>query len=158
MTKFEFFYGTEHPLSQWYGSKFSMDGIEFNSMEQWMMYSKAILFKDFDTAKKILEEDNPSIQRKLGRQVKFFKDDIWIEHRESIIYQGNYAKFNQNEELKRYLLNTENAYLAEASPTDLIWGIGYGITDEERLFPEKWRGENLLGKILMQVREDLKIG
>ena len=151
----EFFYGPFHPLSQWYTSFFDIDGIRFNSAEQWMMYAKAMLFGDNETANKILVSDSPSIQRKLGRQVKYFKEGLWIDQRESIIYYGNYEKFTQNTDLRTYLLKTGINILAEASPTDIIWGIGLAIDNNDRFNTEKWRGQNLLGKILMKVREDL---
>lgn len=156
MMKYDFFYGRYHPLSHWYLSDFILSDMTFNCVEQWMMFSKAYLFGDKETAIKMLNESNPSNQRKLGRQVKYFKNDIWEKKRENIIYKGNYVKFSQNSTLREYLLNTGNSILAEASPTDLVWGIGYGVHDENRLYPERWRGKNLLGKILMQVREDLR--
>jgi ribA/ribD-fused uncharacterized protein len=150
-----FFYGSFHPLSQWYISFFDIYGIRFNSTEQWMMYAKAMLFGDDETANKVLISDSPSNQRKLGRQVKHFNEALWIDKRESIIYHGNYEKFTQNIDLRNYLLQTGVNILAEASPTDLIWGIGLAIDNEDRFNMEKWRGQNLLGKILMKIRKDL---
>ena len=65
-------------------------------------------------------------------------------------------KFSQNEKLKQFLLNTKDKILAEASPHDKIWGIGMAEDDKEILNPEKWKGENLLGKALMKVRDIIK--
>jgi ribA/ribD-fused uncharacterized protein len=76
MDDIEFFYGTEHPLSQWYSSYFEIEGVTFNSAEQWMMYAKARLFNDTITADKIMESGQPSQQRRLGRQVRFYKESI----------------------------------------------------------------------------------
>ncbi|MEN7548826.1 NADAR family protein [Rapidithrix thailandica] len=150
-----FFYGYHHPLSQWYYSDFEIGKITFNCCEQWMMYSKAILFKDEEKARQILEESRANIQRKLGRQIRYFKNDIWVNQREEIIYQGNLAKFSQNAELKKYLLDTGDNFLAEASPTDLIWGIGLAEEDDKRFDQKNWTGKNLLGKLLMEVRATL---
>lgn len=153
--EFEFFYGYDHPLSQWYYSDFEIDGINFNCCEQWMMYSKASLFSDFEKAKEILGEPKANLQRKHGRQVRYFRNEVWLEQRYNIVYQGNFEKFNQNPELKTFLLRTKNKYLAEASPTDLIWGIGLSENDPRRFNIENWRGENLLGDILMKIRNEL---
>lgn len=153
--EFDFFYGFDHPLSQWYYSDFEIDGILFNCCEQWMMYSKAILFNDFEKAQGILKESKANIQRKLGRQILYFKEETWLKNRVEIVYQGNLAKFSQNDQLKCYILGTSNKYLAEASPNDLIWGIGFSTVDENRLFKEKWRGQNMLGEILMKIRDEI---
>lgn len=66
---------------------------------------------------------------------------------------GNKAKFSQNKELKEILLNTENKVLVEASPQDRIWGIGLEQNNFDAVNPAKWRGLNLLGFALMEVRE-----
>ncbi|OWP85568.1 hypothetical protein BWK60_13430 [Flavobacterium covae] len=153
--KYYFFYGYNNPLSQWYKSNFIIDNITFNSAEQWMMYSKAKLFNDTEKMLEIINEPNASNQRKLGRQIKGFKEDVWIEKREEIIYAGNLAKFAQNVELRLFLKNTEKMILAEASPVDLIWGIGFSINDLERFDNIKWKGINLLGKILMEIRDKI---
>ena len=44
----------------------------------------------------------------------------------------------------------------EASPVDRIWGIGLNADDPAAGDPGCWRGLNLLGFALMQVREALK--
>ena len=102
-----------------------------------------------------MEEPRANVQRKFGRQVKYFKNDIWLKHRYDIVFRGNLEKFSQSSELKLFLLGTGNKYLAESSPTDLIWGIGLSDQDPERFDMKKWRGTNLLGEVLMKVRENL---
>lgn len=85
-----------------------------------MMYSKALSFKDVETAKKILETKEPRIPKELARKVNFLDLSIWNEKAQKIVYQGNFAKFNQNEHLKKILLSTGNKILVEASPHDVI--------------------------------------
>ena len=46
----------------------------------------------------------------------------------------------------------------EASPVDRIWGIGLAAEDARASQPEQWRGLNLLGYALMEVRDRLRIG
>jgi ribA/ribD-fused uncharacterized protein len=151
--KYYFFYGYNNPLSQWYNSTFVIDDLNFNSAEQWMMYSKAKLFNDYEKMNEIIKEPNQSRQRKLGRQVNGFKEDIWIKKREEIVRIGNLKKFTQNKELNFLLKETKKMILAETSPVDLIWGIGFSTNDLERFDNSKWRGLNLLGNILMEIRE-----
>lgn len=66
------------------------------------------------------------------------------------------AKFTQNPELKRALLDTGNAVLAEAAVNDKIWGIGLSMSDPKRLDPSEWKGQNLMGYALMLVREKIR--
>ena len=60
-------------LSNWYLSEFTVDGIKFSSMEQYMMHEKALLFQDQETAKKILQTDNVAEIKALGRTVRHFE-------------------------------------------------------------------------------------
>lgn len=71
---------------------------------------------------------------------------------------GLLAKFSQNDYLKNLLLGTDDAILAECSPYDRIWGIGLAIDDPRVQDPSMWRGENLLGRMLMDVRHQLRMG
>lgn len=64
-------------LSNWYLSEFTVDSVTFSSMEQYMMYEKALLFQDQETAEKILQTDNVAEIKALGRSVKHFvKKDL----------------------------------------------------------------------------------
>jgi ribA/ribD-fused uncharacterized protein len=140
------------PLCQWWKSKFVENDIEFNCCEQYMMFKKAMLFNDKEIAKKILATKEPREQKKLGRIVKNFNQDIWDQHKENIVKEGNYLKFSQNEDLKEYLIDTYPYELVEANKYDKIWGIGMFAHDPNIHDTSKW-GQNLLGKILMKVRD-----
>lgn len=140
------------PLCQWWKSKFVEDNIEYCCCEQYMMYQKAKLFNDEETANKILNTKEPREQKKLGRLVKNFDEHIWDQHKEKIVRNGNYLKFSQNEDLKEYLIDTYPYELVEANKYDRIWGIGMFSHDPNILDTSKW-GQNLLGKTLMKVRD-----
>lgn len=142
-------------LSNWYVSEFSVDGISFSSMEQYMMYKKAVCFNDFDVAEKILGLMDASAIKALGRQVKNYNDSYWSGIRQIVVYQGLVEKFTQNEELKKLLIGTGDSALAECAVKDRIWGIGLSMKDPDRFEMQKWRGQNLLGYALMMVRESL---
>ena len=150
-----YFFHEEDFLSQWHCSSFRIDDIEFSCCEQWMMYSKAMLFNDCESAKRILKEQSPGKQKEIGRQVKGFKNQVWNDKREDIVFTGNLAKFSQNEGLKEKLFETGSSILAEANPNDPIWGIGLSEAEARKKYISEWRGKNLLGKILMQVRSEL---
>lgn len=145
-------------LSNWYLSDFTVDGITYSSMEQYMMYQKAILFQDEEIAKEILETTDVGKIKALGRAVKGYKDEVWNGLRQIIIYDGLQQKFFQNEKLKKQLLDTGNAILAECAVQDRIWGIGCSMKDERRFNMDEWRGQNLLGFTLMKVRDKIQKG
>ena len=118
------------------------------------MHGKAVLFGDEATAEKILQTSDPGTIKALGRQVKGFQESCWKKHREDIVYQNNVAKFLQNDHLLKALLETKGI-LVEASPSDRIWGIGLHEKDAKRIPESRWKGLNLLGKILTQIRHEL---
>lgn len=149
----QFYLFWKHQFGQWTLRDMSdPDGITYNCCEQYMMYKKAKLFSDHEMANQILKEKDPSTQQKLGRQIKGFIPEKWDNHKIGIVWYANYLKFTQHQDLKKRLLATENKILAEASPYDLIWGIGFRANDEMALDEKNWKGQNLLGKVLMSVR------
>ena len=139
-------------LSNWYLSDFEIDGIKYTSMEQYMMYQKAICFQDTIIAERILQTDNVAEIKQLGRQVANYSEFVWNGIRQIVIYEGLLEKFRQNEDLRKMLKDTNDGILAECAVRDRIWGIGLSMTDPDRLSPEKWKGKNLLGFSLMLVR------
>lgn len=142
-------------LSNWYPSRFVVEGVEFSSMEQYMMYQKAILFHDTKITKQIMKTEDVAEIKQLGRLVSGYDDHIWSGVRQIVVYEGLMAKFSQNDNLKEQLLATGDAVLAECAVKDRIWGIGLSMTDPDRHEISKWKGQNLLGFTLMKVREKL---
>jgi ribA/ribD-fused uncharacterized protein len=152
--KYHFFWGGE--FSQWYPSTFEIDGKTYNCAEQYMMYQKALHFGDISTAKRIMKEPRPKEQKALGRSITPFDADSWMNVCFEIVKRGNVAKFTQNPKLLKVLLSTGDKELVEASPYDKIWGIGLSETDPKIYDKSNWDGLNLLGKVCMEVREELK--
>ncbi|TXK76729.1 NADAR family protein [Paenibacillus sp. N3.4] len=155
MEHFTFFWRSQSPFSQWHPSLFTLNGVQYNCAEQYMMVQKALIFKDADIAAKILKAHSPADQKKLGRQVKNFDSTIWAAVCKKFVYEANYAKFTQNSALKQSLLSTVGTTLVEASPVDTIWGIGLAEDHPDALDRKKWRGTNWLGEILTELREEL---
>ncbi len=142
-------------LSNWYLSKFAINGTVFSSMEQYMMYKKAVWFHDKEIADKILMTDDVAEIKALGRLVANYNDNYWNGVRQIIVFEGLLAKFSQNEDLKSQLKTTGDTVLAECAVKDRIWGIGLSMKDPDRFEIDKWKGQNLLGYALMMVREQL---
>lgn len=149
------FFTDRDPLSNWYIADFTVKGVQFNCVEQFMMYCKAKLFADENSASAILEARTPRKQKELGRAVKGYVDDEWNARRERIVEIGCLSKFQQNPDIGSVLLSTGSTLLVEASPYDKIWGAGLSADDPRILDVANWPGRNLLGKTLSKVRESL---
>jgi ribA/ribD-fused uncharacterized protein len=143
-------------LSQWWPCLFTVEGTTFTTAEHFMMYQKAMLFGDGEVAARINDTDHPFEAKTLGRQVRGFDEARWNLARFDIVVRGNIAKFSQNPKLLAFLMATGEAILAEASPTDLLWGTGCREEDSIATQPEYWPGQNLLGFALMQARDYLR--
>ena len=130
-------------------------GNEFCCNEQYMMYHKAILFNDEESARKIMDLRNPYGMKVLGRGVKGFIKKKWNENCMRIVTDGCFFKFSQNKKLGQYLLNTGNKKLAEAAPNDSIWGIGMS-RETAILNGGIWKGQNKLGLCLMLARSRMR--
>lgn len=164
--KYIFFWGHKQTeqiskscFSQWYESEFMVNNIIFKTAEHYMMAEKVLLFNDKEMYSKILEAKSPGEAKDLGRKVKNFNPRIWEEERFDIVVRGNFHKFSQNIGLSEFLKSTYKRVLVEASPVDPIWGIGLAQNDNNIYNPYSWKGTNLLGYALMEVRDILnKIG
>ncbi|WP_297996278.1 NADAR family protein, partial [uncultured Campylobacter sp.] len=159
--EFLFFYkpdgaADESCLGQWQSSPFAVDADEYACAEQFMMASKAQIFGDEQTRAQIMQSCDAKQMKALGRQVRGFDERLWGEVRYSVVLSGNYYKFTQNPAMMRFLLATGDKILVEASPLDKIWGIGLGQQSENASRPSAWRGQNLLGFALMEVRDELR--
>jgi hypothetical protein len=163
--KFLFFWGHQPEqngdvvrgcLSQWWPAPFVVDDLTFATAEHYMMWRKAILFGDSNNADQILRTPNPDRAKMLGRGVHGFDQRRWEECRYEIVVAGNVAKFGQHRDLCQFLLRTAGHVIAEASPTDPIWGIGLSSDDPRAEHPEQWPGLNLLGFALTEARTILR--
>ena len=143
-------------FSNWSDTPFVHNNEHFATSEHYMMAEKARLMGDEDTRRKILADPSPSVAKKLGQSVKPWDEAKWLQHRCRIMYEACRAKFSYSPELLAQLMATGDKVLVEASSLDRIWGIGMIASDPSAVIPAQWKGLNLLGKVLMKVREDLK--
>jgi ribA/ribD-fused uncharacterized protein len=163
-------------LSNFYPSPFSVGDNKFVSNEQYFMWRKAIFFKDFTIADKIMNvtegiqlKDPQKMTsaefeafgklmakiKKMGHQVKHFNQEEWDEYCQVVMTDGLLFKFIQNPSLGKQLKNTGKALLAESAPWDKVWGTGLSIWDSDAENPDKWTGKSWLGPCLMSVRGQL---
>tara|TARA_R110000787_G_scaffold39265_9_gene98637 strand:+ start:88 stop:648 length:561 start_codon:yes stop_codon:yes gene_type:complete len=144
-------------LSNWAKSDFVCDtlfpDITLNCVEQGMMLMKASLFRDHKSFDKILKENDPRIQKALGRQVKNFDSTTWNKVVLDYVSKLCYDKFTQNEEWGELLKLTYPLDLVEASPYDKVWGIGLAEDDPKIIDRQNWKGKNWLGEALMIARD-----
>lgn len=143
-------------MSQWWPANFEEEGIVYKTAEHYMMAGKARLFGDQENLERILSKVSPKDAKDLGRQVNNFDAEVWDQHKYHIVVKANVLKFSQNPELKAFLLNTGSKVIVEAAPRDVIWGIGLGAENPKSQHPDTWRGRNLLGFALMEVRDELR--
>lgn len=139
-------------LSQWWPAGFTVDGQLYTTAEHWMMAEKARLFEDREALDAILVSPSPREAKAWGRKVRGFEAARWEAHRNETVVRGNVEKFGQNEDIRKFLLDTGDRILVEASPYDRVWGIGLRATDPRALDPRTWRGANLLGFALGEAR------
>jgi ribA/ribD-fused uncharacterized protein len=142
-------------LSQWWPVSFAVDGVTYPSAEHWMMAGKARLFRDADGLAAVVAAKSPGAAKAAGRKVRGFDEVAWAAARYELVVAGNAAKFGQHQDLAAFLRATGAKVLVEASPFDRIWGVGIAPSNPDVRHPAKWRGLNLLGFALMDVREKL---
>lgn len=120
------------------------------------MYEKAKLFGADKIADKILKAQTPKACKDLGRSREIpFDNDIWEANRKEIFEDILFHKFRTNAKSEREILSTGDRILVEASPFDKIWGIGMDENHPDAENPSKWKGLNLLGEVLMEVRKKI---
>jgi ribA/ribD-fused uncharacterized protein len=131
-------------------------GNEFNCTEQYFMYKKWETFNNdnIELGNAILAETDPKKIREYGRKIQNFDDDVWTEHRRHHMKIGNCLKYSQNPKLEEILLQSGDKTLYEANPFDNIWGIGFSGEKAQGIDPQMY-GTNLLGQILMEIRDEI---
>ena len=142
-------------LSNWAAYSFVLDDVKYSSTEQAFMAAKAKQAGDHETVALIMATSDCKEQKRLGRATKNFVPEAWDDIKFDTVYRACFAKFDQNPDIKKALLETGNLILAEAADYDSVWGIGLSADHPDATNPSKWKGQNLLGQILMKVRANL---
>lgn len=151
--KFTPFYGGV--FSQWYASPMVIDGVEYGCAEQYMMAQKALLFGDLVRHRAVMATSNPAEQKAIGRAVKGFDKRTWDSVSRDVVMRASLHKFTSDPRLRAKLLMTEGTTLVEASPTDVIWGVGLDELDPRVHDRSQWQGLNWLGQVLNDLRDSM---
>lgn len=134
---------------------FTIKGTEYYCVDQYLLANRAKLFKDSEMLDKIMESKSIRQAKLFGNKIRNFDQEEWDKHKLNMSYVANLCKFQQDENLKFKLLETGDKILSYADVYDPVWGIGKKITDLDIKNPHAWKGNNLLGFILMKIRQDL---
>ena len=137
--KIDSFKGEYFFLSNFYPTKIKYNGIQYLNNEAAFQAQKCTTMEDRIKFSYL----NPSDAKRLGRRIILRND--WESVKISIMHDIVFEKFKQNPHLTKKLLDTGDVYLEEGNNWgDRIWGTVNGV------------GRNELGKILMEVRKELK--
>ena len=151
------FYRADAYLSNFYKAPVQINNTRYVCVcvEQYFTAEKARMFKDQSTLNRIMDSQNPTEMKFLGRNTKNFNQKTWDEKASTVMLHALRAKFNQNPKLQEKLISTQDKILAEASKNDKVWGIGLALNDQNAFLKDKWQGRNQLGNLLMTVRDEI---
>jgi ribA/ribD-fused uncharacterized protein len=133
--------------------KIMVDGKEYQTVEHFYQAKKAEKFDDKESLEKIMKAKSAKAVKALGKKVKDFKQDEWDLAKYEIMKQGVSAKFSQYPEVRKQLEETGDRKIGFADARNVYWGIGSSESVEKSKHPEKWRGKNMLGHIIMELRD-----
>lgn len=129
-------------LSNFHLAVVKLDGLEYASTEHAYQAAKTLNLEEREA---IRLSTKPAEAKKLGQKVTMRED--WEQVKNSVMKDVVRQKFSDHQDLKEQLLATGDAYLEETNHWgDVYWGVC------------KDKGQNWLGKILMEVREELRNG
>lgn len=150
------FFGKTAFLSNFHPATFTEGGETFSSSEKFYQIKKAEFFHDDLTATKMKALNDPVKIMQLGKSVKNFKAEDWEPQCRDAMMRGNMAKYSQNPDLRRALIETKDKVLLESSRHDLYWGTGVGLHSRFALSTQHHRGKNHMGQLLTIVRDHMK--
>ena len=142
------FFGAINPLSNFHPAPFSLDGIDYISLKQYIQAKKAEFFNDQTCLGNILSSTMSLDCKVQAKNIKGYEQSRWEEVAEEKCSPGIHAKFEQN----KHLLETGSKKFVECA-NDRLWGTGVNLNCDDCLKPEKLISPGILGKILEGIRD-----
>ena len=139
---------SEHPIT--------IDDVKYKTVEHYVQAMKAQEFEDSEMYRKIVDTKTPKSAKAIGQKVANFKPEVWDKKKDEVMEKGVRTKFVQHPTLRKMLLETGDKMIGEANPRDTYWGIGTSMNLEKAKFSSKWRGKNMMGKLLMKLRDEFR--
>ena len=136
-------------FSPWSPSSFVVDDVPYSCVEQHTMVEKIMVFQDHPAVELIMSSPEPSTHKRIGRGVCNFDFPVGDREKQNAVLSGIYVKFSQNPAMKKHLLSSDNKLLAESSPLDPVWGIGFWADDPRANNPCQWRGTQLSVRLFL---------
>ena len=150
-----------------YVSPFTLYGKTYTCVEQYYLEQKALFLGQTLMAALILQLDGPRAMKSLlkASERRLKKNPSgrallgqWCYQQVGVMERAVFEKFNQNPNLKEFLVGTLGQVIVEANRYDLFWGVGLSVSNPLIHNPTNWRGENEMGNTLMRVRDRLASG
>ena len=141
------FYSTEDPFgefSNFAAYPITLDGQQWPTSEHYFQAQKLV---GSEHQEAIRTSSSPMIAARMGRDHKRPLRHDWESVKVDVMRQAIFAKFTQHDALRKLLLSTKDATIVEHTANDSYWGDGGDGS-----------GKNMLGRILMEVREELRGG
>lgn len=151
------FFSCSSMLSNHYPSEFTLDGAKYYTVEQYLAVKRATFSDQPLMIQKASSARDPKQAKYILKTLKEDRSQEWYDGVEEVLLEGLRAKFDQNPDLRSFLVGTNQLLLGEASK-DERWGIGMTLDDQQVLDSDKWNPTgNLLGRALMKIREELTL-
>ena len=154
-------FGSIHSDSNFLSNYFRLpEGLRYKensyaTIEQAYQHGKAVHFKDYDCANRILYSKDPAESKRLGLSVTNFNKEQWEKIKKKHMLDLLSAKFQPCSDLAIKLMATSEKTLAEAGKSK-GFAIGVPLSHPDIFKKNKWTGKNLLGECLMSVRDQLR--
>lgn len=153
-----YFFGKMSPLSNFHPANFNLDRVQYSNVEQYYQVARAEFYRDDRIAFQMMSSNDPRKIKALSHSVKTKEGerDWFSKKAKDVMTKAVRAKFSQNRELAKFLVNETKETLVECNPHDRYFSCGLGMSNVDRQVPSKWPGKNVLGDVLMYVKSELK--
>ena len=149
-----FFFGEQSILSNFHRSVFTDGKTKYNCVEQCYLQQKSLFFGDEISAHSIMKSEHAQRMKSISHRIKGVDESKWMKSARGVMRKACQMKFTQNADLREKLLKTKGD-LVEANGRDCYFSCGLSLSDPNILDKSTWCGENILGQILTQLRNDL---